>query len=307
MHLSICCMEISPTIIQNMALHLVKIPIEAEITAAIGLCWHAVDSYIDLKNVYSCSVSTIYAHRLCFIHSVNSCEHLKIKFPRTPAEISASQKQFQDISSNSVISGCVGAIDGLLVVIKCPSRKDSGNNPSSYFSGHYCCHGLNVQAICDASCRFTFFAVAAPGKSSDQAAIECTVLPMVLDDFPPGAYIVGDAAYTLTDKCLTPFTGSQRSDPTKDAYNFFLSQVKIRIEMAFGLLTTKWQLLKQLLGVSLSTAADVLEFISCLHNFCINMRTSDLTNNQEIEEIIPVEASPLGWGGLPTGEELVHH
>ena len=37
------------------------------------------------------------------------------------------------------------------------------------------------------------------------------------------------------------------------------------------------------------------------------MRTSDLTNNQEIEEIMPVEASPLGWGYLPTVEELVHH
>ena len=82
---------------------------------------------------------------------------------------------------------------------------------------------------------------------------------MVLDDLPLGAYIVGDAAYTLTDKYLTPFTGSQRSDPTKDACNFYLSQVRIRIEMAFGLLTTKWQLLKHPLGVSLSSAADVLE------------------------------------------------
>ena len=60
--------------------------------------------------------------------------------------------QFQDISSNSVFSGCVGAIDGLLVLVKCPSRKYSGNYPSSYYSGYYCCHGLNVQAICDASC-----------------------------------------------------------------------------------------------------------------------------------------------------------
>ena len=165
---------------------------------------------------------------------------------------------------------------------------------------------MNIQASCEASCRFTFFAVAAPGKSSDQAAIERSVLSLVLDDLPLGTYIVGDAAYTLTDKCLTPFTGSQRSDPTKDTNTFLLSQVRIRIEMAFGLLTTMWQLLKQPLSVSLSTATDVLECISCLHNFCINMRTSDLTNNQEIEEIIQVKASPLGWGYFPTVEEFVH-
>ena len=134
-------MEIFPTIISKYVFTFSQDPIEAEITVTIGLFWLAGGSYIDLKNVYSCSVSSIYAHRLCFIHTVDSCEHLKLQFPRTPAEISAPQKKFQDTSSNSVISGCVGAIDGLLVVVKCSSRKDSGNNPSSYYSGHYCCHG----------------------------------------------------------------------------------------------------------------------------------------------------------------------
>ena len=131
-------------------------PIDAAITIAIGLYWLAVGSYIDLKNVHSCSVRSIYTHRLCLIHAVTSCEPLKLHIPITPAEISASQIQFQEMSSNSVISGCVGAIDGSLVVVKCSSRKDSGNNPSSYNSGQYCCHGLNAQAICDASCCFTF-------------------------------------------------------------------------------------------------------------------------------------------------------
>ena len=50
----------------------------------------------------------------------------------------------------------------------------------------------------------SFFAVAAPGKSSDQAAIERTSLPASLDGLPLGSYVVGDAAYTLSDKCITP-------------------------------------------------------------------------------------------------------
>ena len=44
------------------------------------------------------------------------------------------------------------------------------------------------------------FAVAAPGKFSDQADIECTALPMALDDLPLGAYILGDAEKTMTVK-----------------------------------------------------------------------------------------------------------
>ena len=74
--------------------------------------------------------------------------------------------------------------------------------------------------------------------------------------------------------------------------------------MAFGLLTTRWQLLKQPLGVSLIVATKALECISQLHNICIDMRSPDLTSEQEIEEIIPIEASPLGWGYLPTVEPL---
>ena len=44
------------------------------------------------------------------------------------------------------------------------------------------------------------FAVAAPGKFSDQADIECTALPMALDALPLGAYILGDAEKTMTVK-----------------------------------------------------------------------------------------------------------
>ena len=151
------------------------------------------------------------------------CNLLKIKFPTSAVEICSVQAGFCSINSNKVITDCVGAIDGLLVVIKCPSMKASDNNPSSYYSGHYCCHGLNVQAIYDSSCRFTFFAVAAPGKSSDQADLEQTSLLTALNCLPLGSYIVGDAAYTLTDKCITPFTGSQQLIPSKNSFNYFLS------------------------------------------------------------------------------------
>jgi hypothetical protein len=78
-----------------------------------------------------------------------------------------------------------------------------------------------------------FFAVAAPGKSSDQAAIERTALPAPLDGLPLGSYVVGDAAYTLSDKFIIRCIGSQQLNLTTDAYNYFLSQVWIRIEMAF--------------------------------------------------------------------------
>ena len=60
-------------------------------------------------------------------------------------------------------------------------------------------------------------------------------------------YLVGNAAYQLSDVMLVPFTGSQHCDDSgKDSFNFFLSQVCIRIKMAaFGLLQTKWGVLNK--------------------------------------------------------------
>ena len=72
---------------------------------------------------------------------------------------------------------------------------------------------------------FIFFSVAAPGKSSDQAALEKTSFHSIISQVPLGLYVIGDAAYTVSDQMLVPFTGSNRQNPNKDAYNYFLSQM----------------------------------------------------------------------------------
>ena len=58
---------------------------------------------------------------------------------------------------------------------------------------------------------------------------------------------MGDAAYTLSDILLIiPFTGTQHNDVDNDAYNFYLSQLQICIEMAFGHLVQKWGILQKI-------------------------------------------------------------
>ena len=95
-------------------------------------------------------------------------------------------------------------------------------------------HALNVQAVCISNCCFLYFGVVAPGKCPDQKAFERTKLFQIVSNLRPGQYIVGDAAYTLTDQVLCPFCGSQRESTKKDAYNYFLSQLNIRIDICFG-------------------------------------------------------------------------
>ena len=82
--------------------------------------------------------------------------------------------------------------------------------------------------------------------------------------------MVGDNAYTPSEHVLVPFSGADKTDPLKDTYNFHLSQVRIRIEMAFGRLVSKWRILKTPLCVKVRNATRIIYCCTRLHNFCIN-------------------------------------
>ena len=60
-----------------------------------------------------------------------------------------------------------------------------------------------------------------------------------LSSLPSGIFSLGDAAYTLAEHLLIPFTGADLLIPTQDAFNYYLSQLCIRVEMAFGRLVKK--------------------------------------------------------------------
>jgi hypothetical protein len=65
-----------------------------------------------------------------------------------------------------------------------------------------------------------------------------------VQELPDGYFAVGDNAYTLSITLLIPYSGKDEQNASKDAFNFFLSQLRIHIEQAFGLLVSKWRFLK---------------------------------------------------------------
>ena len=227
-----------------------KNPILPTVKVALGIRWLSGSKYQDLRDLFGISQNQVYKIQDLFLDAVLSCDELELT-ALSKLNLERINKDFTAKSSEGVIRGCVGAIDGMLQPIRCPTVRDCNGNQRAYHSGHYNCHGLNVQAICDAHLRFTMFCVATPGKSGDAVAVKYTDLDELLDRLPEGFYILGDAAYPLSDKVLVPYTGSQRDDNSKDAFNYFLSQLRIRIEMSFGRLQIKWRLLSDSLAYGL--------------------------------------------------------
>lgn len=74
-----------------------------------------------------------------------------------------------------------------------------------------------------------------PGSRNDRTAFMFSGFDKLLDYLPPGYFILGDAAYTPSDRVLVPYPGTKLS-ASEDAYNFYQSQCRISVEKTFGIM-----------------------------------------------------------------------
>jgi hypothetical protein len=287
-------------------------PIFPDLIVAIGIRFMTGVPQGALADIYRVSQAEVYKCRDCFIDAVLSNPSLAIRFPSSHVEWEEVRSGFEEKSYNGLFHGTCGAIDGFFQPTAQPTRKETKGNVLAYFSGHYKSHGLNCQAACDIKLRFMYFGVVAPGKTNDCIAYElASDMKQCIDSLPLGLFFVGDAAYTLSEHLLTPFTGSNREDLNRDAYNFYLSQMRIRIEMAFGRLTNKFRILRSKLQGTLATNARVLLCCATLHNFCIDQEelgseddgTAASSSPLEQSNDFVIRAAPDGLAYLPTVDD----
>jgi DDE superfamily endonuclease len=219
-----------------------NLPIEDHIYVSAGLRFLAGSMTADIATIYGMSEQSTDRIIDVFLDKVLACEALHIKIP-TADDLQRVANGFNRVSTAmGIFKGVVGAIDGWLVTINKPKESEV-DNVGDYFSGHYQCYGLNVLAMCDSRLCFTYMSIAGTGRTNDNRAIQrLERLQKWMDDLPNGYYLIGDNAFTLSNKMLIPFSGAQRNEEHKRTYNFYLSQLRIRIEMAFGRMTTKWRI-----------------------------------------------------------------
>ena len=121
-------------------------------------------------------------------------------------------------------------------------------------------------------CHFTYFAFASPGSVNDCDAIKETSLPFLLCNVPVGFIIIGDAAYEASEKIVSLFYGVDALVLENDSFNFYRSQWHIHIEMAFGMMSQKWGILKCPLSGNMQFTTEIAIGVVHLHYFTINER-----------------------------------
>ncbi|XP_051175596.1 uncharacterized protein LOC127290824 [Leptopilina boulardi] len=180
------------------------------------------------------------------------------------------------------LPNCVGALDGKEISIIAPPHSGSlFFNYKKFFS-------IKLLASCDAFYRFTWADVGDYGSQSDLSTWRNTnfyqALRNNLIDLPPRCslprsaiqvphFFVGDEIFTQRDEYLmTPIPRRYILTDEQRHYNYRISRARQTIEVAFGLLTSMWQILNQPLRFSLQTCMIIVMATICLHNFVLTRR-----------------------------------
>ena len=253
-----------------------------EIRTAIALRMLCGGSYLDmLGRAFAVkSISTVYRFFHEFVESTNKTftwplvdllNGLKQGDPDAIAELRAISAQFAS-DSNGVFAGCIGAIDGLAIRIKCPSgEKDPGN----YFCRKNF-YALNVQAICDKTKRIMWISPGHNGASHDSSAWSVTKLCKLLQEMEGilkeyGFYLVGDSAYPLCPFLLVPYSDADPGS-AQDSFNFWLSNSRIQIECTFGELIMRFGLFWRTLRFDHNKCVHIIRAAALVHNFLVSHR-----------------------------------
>jgi DDE superfamily endonuclease len=256
--------------------HDVRGPIIPKVRLHCVIRYLAGGSYLDICAIAGIHTSTFYYVLWKTCDALNSIEELAFHLPRTPQELANASAGFESISTNGIMHGCIGVVDGWLCPIEVPPSRSVGN-VTSFFSGHYQRYGLNVQAVTDHLGRFMYMAAAEPGSAPDINAFKRTMLPQILAALPLGYFIIGDCAYPPSEHLVPVFGGTSRLNADNDNCNYYLSQCRIRVEMAFGMMTNRFGLLRSPLRVNPAHVRVLMQTIARLHNYCLNEN-----NNYEV-------------------------
>jgi hypothetical protein len=147
---------------------------------------------------------------------------------------------FREHSGSIIMDGCVLAIDGFGVTVRCPFKNDGERQKDYWFrkSGFV----VIVLAGSDVHGRFICATAHHSGSTNDIVAWQDSKLCYFLEvqkGLPSKYFFIGDEACTNTQQFLSPWP-VRGLDQYNDRFNYWLSHSQQCVERSFGLLTKRW-------------------------------------------------------------------
>eukprot|EP00762_Andalucia_godoyi_P008141 ANDGO_07402.mRNA.1 hypothetical protein PPTG_21631 len=255
-------------------------------------------SYSEVSFIFRVAEGSIknYSDRIC---KALALMHQQVsRFPQTVEQMKSSGLAFFE---STVLPGCIGVIDGTHIPIRAPREWA----PDYFCFKKY--HSLNNVCVVDASLCFIYSRTGFPGAAHDQANFvnsELYGMRSLMNE--AGVYILGDTGYACRDYMLCGFKQPRNGSLTSRQiqFNTNLSRVRVVVERAFGILKSKWRILRQRLETdTVFMAMQIILACFFLHNyqiqwddgtgklFCPELFSFSADSFQAIENLIPPPAS----------------
>jgi len=211
------------------------------------------------------------------VHAVNTTSEFKIEYPSSEvkqARIAAGFERASEVGFRN----CAGAIDGVLIWMQKPTLKETkrvGVDQAKFLCGRKSKFGLNCQAVSDVNGKILDISIACGGSAADCVAFETSDLYERLSNglLKKGRVLFGDNAYLNSLFMVTPYTNvaGNPNKKSEDNYNFFHSQLRIRVECTFGMLAARWGCLRMALSrnITVTKVIALVNTLARLHNFCL--------------------------------------
>jgi hypothetical protein len=273
--------------------------IPSSVRLGCALRYFGGGSPYDLMVIFGISHTEVLSSVWIVVEAVNKHAPFFIEYPADHEKQKEIASAFYNASSAGFDS-CAGAIDGILIWTQKPSEKEAakcGLGRKKFLCGRKNKFGLNCQAVSDCRGKFLDISILYGGSSSDCLAFEASTLYNRLEYnhiLAPGLSLFGDNAYLNATYMATPYTNV--SHGSKDDYNFFHSQLRIRIECAFGMLVHRWAILQTALpcGISIQRTIALVNALAKLHNFCIERNEMNSVESS-IDDRFRIENNELGF------------
>lgn len=167
---------------------------------------------------------------------------------------------------------------------------DCPDNAGSEYYNYKGTHSIVLLALVDANYKFTYIDVGCNGRVSDggvfsnssiSEALEKNSLnipppkPLPQREIPIPYVILADDAFPLKPYIMKPYPFRDVA-VSRRIFNYRLSRARRMVESAFGILSSRFRILRRAMHLSPEKAIDVVKCICALHNYLITSHSSVL-------------------------------
>ncbi|XP_067136333.1 putative nuclease HARBI1 [Centruroides vittatus] len=200
-----------------------------------------------------------------FCTSICALSNSIIKMPQG-FEIERIRQGFQKLRVKP-FPGTIGCIDGTHIAFSVSKEEKNDHiNRKGYPS-------VVLQAICDHELKFLDVYAGWPGSANDARVFRNSPLFKNMEEkedfIPSDCHILGDCAYPLNNKIMTPYRNNGHLTRKQKLFNTILSSTRVLIEQAFAHLFGRFRKLIYIYVRRREFVPDVIVAACVLHNLCI--------------------------------------